>query len=434
MKAIRVDYSPNINGVVKIPGSKNSSLALLAAACLSDETITFKGIPNIADFRVICEMGEEVGLKIKREITGDVSIDPRSISSTDFDPVKSSSFRTAYYFVGALLAKYGKVSVGYPGGDNFVSRPIDQHIKALEMMGAEFTYHKDYYEVEAKELHGATIYFDTITSGATINAMLAAVRAKGKTVLLNAARDPEVIDTAIFLKTIGAKISGAGTDTIRITGVTQLHGGTHRVIPDRLIAGSFLIAAGVAGGSVTVTDVIPEHLGSCIAKLEEIGLEIDIRDNSITARSTGKLLASRIRTGMYPSFATDLQQPMTTLFTQASGKSIVAEKIYPNRFQHVGQLRKMGADIRVRSGVAFVKGKSNLIGTTVSASDIRAGISLILAGMVAEGTTYITGIEHIERGYEDAVNAFQSVGVRITKEDINYKFNNPFYGKAWKGC
>ncbi|MDW0118541.1 UDP-N-acetylglucosamine 1-carboxyvinyltransferase [Sporosarcina thermotolerans] len=434
MKAIRVDYSPNINGVVQIPGSKNSSLALLAAACLSDETITFKGIPNIADFRVICEMGEEVGLTIKRDLTGDVSIDPRSISSTDFDSEKSSSFRTAYYFVGALLAKYGKVSVGYPGGDNFVSRPIDQHIKALEMMGAKFTYHKDYYEVEAKELHGATIYFDTITSGATINAMLAAVRAKGKTVLLNAARDPEVIDTAIFLKTIGANISGAGTDTIRIIGVNQLTGGTHRVIPDRLIAGSFLIAAGVAGGSVTVTDVIPEHLGSCIAKLEEIGLEIDVRDNSVTASSTGKLFASRIRTGMYPSFATDLQQPMTTLFTQASGKSIVAEKIYPNRFQHVGQLRKMGADIRVRSGVAFVKGKSNLIGTTVSASDIRAGISLILAGMVAEGTTYITGVEHIERGYEDAVNAFQSVGVQITKEDINYKFNNPFYGNAQKGC
>ncbi|MCG7345508.1 UDP-N-acetylglucosamine 1-carboxyvinyltransferase [Sporosarcina sp. ACRSL] len=427
MKAIHVEYSPNINGVVQIPGSKNSSLALLAAACLSDETVTFQGIPNIADFRVICEMGEEVGLKIRRQLSGDVFIDPRMISSTDFDPKKSSSFRTAYYFIGALLAKYGKVSVGYPGGDDFVSRPMDQHIKALEMMGATFTYHKDYYEVETKGLHGSTIYFDTITSGATINAMLAAVRAKGKTVLLNAARDPEVIDTAIFLKTIGANISGAGTDTIRITGVDQLSGGTHRVIPDRLIAGSFLIAAGVAGGSVTVTDVIPEHLGSCIAKLEEIGVEIDVQDNSITASSTGKLAASRIRTGMYPGFATDLQQPMTTLFTQASGKSIVAEKIYPNRFQHVGQLRKMGADIRVRSGVAFVKGKSNLMGTIVSASDIRAGISLILAGMAAEGTTSITGVEHIERGYEDVVKAFRSLGVRIRKEDINNRFDNQFY-------
>ncbi|MFS0674292.1 UDP-N-acetylglucosamine 1-carboxyvinyltransferase [Ornithinibacillus sp. 179-J 7C1 HS] len=426
MKAIRVDYSPNINGVVQVPGSKNSSLALLAAACLSDETITFEGIPNIADFRVICEMGEEVGLKIKREITGDISIDPRSISSTDFDPQKSSSFRTAYYFIGALLAKYGRVSVGYPGGDDFVSRPIDQHIKALEMLGATFTYHKDYYVVEAKELRGTTIYFDTITSGATINAILTAVRAKGETILLNAARDPEVIDTVIFLNKIGAHISGAGTDTIRITGVNHLTGGTHRVIPDRLIAGSFLIAAGVAGGSVTVQDVIPEHLGSCIAKLKEIGVELDIMDNAITAHSTGKLKASRIRTGMYPGFATDLQQPMTTLLTQASGKSIIAEKIYPNRFKHVAQLNKMGADIRVRSGVAFVKGKSNLKGAIVSTSDIRAGISLILAGMVAEGTTYITGVEHIERGYEDAVKAFQSLGVKITKESIPFGYSGQF--------
>ncbi|MBC5637793.1 UDP-N-acetylglucosamine 1-carboxyvinyltransferase [Ornithinibacillus sp. BX22] len=430
MQAIRVDYSPTINGVVQIPGSKNSSLALLAAACLSDETIILEGIPNIADFRVIREMGEEVGLKIKREITGDISIDPRFISATDFNPKKSSSFRTAYYFVGALLAKYGKVSVGYPGGDDFVSRPIDQHIKALEMLGATFTYYQDYYVVEAKELRGATIYFDTITSGATINAMLTAVRAKGETVLLNAARDPEVIDTAIFLNKLGANISGAGTDTIRITGVNHLKGGIHRVIPDRLIAGSFLIGAGVAGGSVTVTNVIPEHLGSCLTKLQEIGIEIEVKENAITAHSTGKLRASRIRTGMYPGFPTDLQQPMTTLLTQATGKSIIAEKIYPNRFKHVGQLRKMGADIRVRSGVAFVKGKSNLKGAIVTTSDIRAGISLILAGMVAEGTTFITGVDHIERGYEDVVEAFQSLGVYITKETIPYGANHQFFGEV----
>ncbi|WP_407944346.1 UDP-N-acetylglucosamine 1-carboxyvinyltransferase [Ornithinibacillus californiensis] len=420
VKALRVDYSPNINGVVTIPGAKNSSLALLAAACLSDETVTLEGIPNIADFRVICEMGKDVGLSIERNRNGDVLIDASSMYSTEFDPVKSSSFRTGYYFVGALLSKYGKVSVGYPGGDDFVSRPIDQHIKALEMLGATFTYHKDYYVVEAKELRGTRIYFDTITSGATMNAMLAAAKAKGETVLFNAARDPEVIDTAILLNKMGAKISGAGTNTIRITGVANLKGCKHRVIPDRLIAGSFLIAAGVAGGSVTVKDVIPEHLGSCIAKLREIGLDIAIEDNSITAHSTGRLKASRVRTGMYPGFPTDLQQPMTTLLTQASGKSIVSEKVYPNRFKHVGQLRKMGADIRVRSGVAFVKGASELKGSIVSTSDIRAGISLILAGMVAEGKTYITGVEHIERGYEDVVRAFQSLGVQINKDTISY--------------
>ncbi|GGA77127.1 UDP-N-acetylglucosamine 1-carboxyvinyltransferase 2 [Ornithinibacillus halotolerans] len=424
MKAIRVDYSPGVKGTVHIPGAKNSSLALLAAACLSDEVVTLQGIPNIGDFRVICKMGEEVGLKIERDLLGDVHIDPTGIHSTTFDPVKSSSFRTAYYFVGALLAKYGKVSVGYPGGDDFVSRPMDQHIKAFEMMGATLTYHKNYYVVEAKELTGATIYFDTITSGATMNAMLAATRAKGETVLYNAARDPEVVDTAMLLNEMGAKVTGAGTSTIRITGVSHLHGCTHRVIPDRLIAGSFLIAAGVAGGSITVKDVIPEHLGSLISKLKEVGLEIELGDQEITAYAGSKLKASRVRTAMYPGFATDLQQSMTTLLTQAHGKSIIAEKIFPKRFNHVGQLRKMGADIRVRSGVAFVKGKAHLQGAMVHTSDIRAGISLILAGIVAEGTTYITGVEHIERGYEDVVQAFQSLGVSVSKENINFGRNN----------
>lgn len=366
-------------------------------------------------------MGEAIGLKMERNADGDVRINSNTIQSTAFDPEKSSSFRTAYYFVGALLAKYGKVSVGYPGGDDFVSRPMDQHIKVFEMLGATFTYKENYYVVEANELKGATIYFDTITSGGTINAILAACRAKGETILLNAARDPEVIDTAILLNKMGANISGAGTDTIRISGVKSLKGTIHRVIPDRLIAGSFLIAAGINGGKVTVKDVIPEHLRSITAKLQEVGLGITIEDNAITAKSDGILKASRIRTGMYPSFPTDVQQPMTTLFTQATGKSIVAEKIYPNRFNHIGQLRKMGADVRYRPGVAFIKGKSKLKGTIVTASDIRAGISLILAGMAAEGTTYITGVEHIERGYEDVVKAFQSIGVSITKEKMNNK-------------
>lgn len=424
LKALRVDYSPNIDGNISIPGSKNSSLALLAAACLSDEQVTLKGIPNIADFRVIKQMGKDVGLKIERDLLGVVHIDPSKIHSTEFDPKKSSSFRTAYYFVGALLSKFGKVKVGYPGGDDFVSRPIDQHVKAFELMGATFSYYKNYYVVEAKELIGASIYFDTITSGGTINAMLAATRAKGETVLFNAARDPEVIDTAILLNEMGAKINGAGTDTIRISGVKSLNGCTHRVIPDRLIAGSFLIAAGVVGGSVTVNNVIPEHLGSCISKLREVGLDIEINEDQITAHSTGKLKATRIRTAMYPGFATDIQQPMTTLLTQASGKSFIAEKIYPSRFNHVSELRKMGADIKIRSGVAYVKGKTPLVGAVVSTSDIRAGISLILAGMVAEGTTFITGVEHIERGYEDVVSAFQSLGVKIKKETLTYGIND----------
>ncbi|MGV3464910.1 MAG: UDP-N-acetylglucosamine 1-carboxyvinyltransferase [Heyndrickxia sp.] len=419
MKWLNIEQSPQLQGSVKIPGSKNSSLALLAAACLADETVVLHGIPNILDYQVICQIGAEIGLEIKRDASGTVYINSNKIFHTSLDPIKSSSFRTAYYFIGALLSKFGKVSLGYPGGDNFVSRPIDQHIKALEKMGATFTFHEDYYEVKASELIGATIYFDTVTSGATINSMLAAVRAKGTTILLNAARDPEVVDTAMLLNKMGAKISGAGTDTIRIIGVSQLNGCIHTVIPDRLIAGAFLISAGMVGGTVTVQDIVPEHLRNCIAKLQEIGLEFMIEGNAITSHSDGKLKATRVRTGMYPGFPTDVQQPMTALLTQANGKSIISEKVYPNRFNHVPQLLRMGADIKVRSGVAFIKGKTRLKSAVVHASDIRAGICLILAALAAEGQTKITGVQHIERGYEDVVEAFQSLGAKINLKDSN---------------
>lgn len=417
MKWIQVEQTAKLHGTVSIPGSKNSSLALLAASLLADSPVTLNGIPDIADFRVISRLGDEMGCRFRRMPTGEVTVDSRFISNTSLDPNKSSSFRTAYYFVGALLAKFGKASVGYPGGDDFVERPIDQHIKALQAMGATFTFMPDRYVVEAAELKGATIYFDTITSGATINAMLAAVRAKGETVLLNAARDPEVTDTAILLGKMGAKIRGAGTDTIRISGVRYLEGCTHTVIPDRLIAGAFLISAGMTGGSVTVRDIIPDHLSAPMAKLREIGFTIEQSDNSITAHSDGRNKAVRVRTAMYPGFPTDLQQPLSSLLTQAAGKSIVGERIYPGRFNHVPQLLRMGADITSRSGVAFIKGKSSLKGTFVHASDIRAGICLILAGLAAEGRTRITGVHHIERGYEDAIRAFRSIGANLSLHD-----------------
>ncbi|WP_274362828.1 UDP-N-acetylglucosamine 1-carboxyvinyltransferase [Paenibacillus thermotolerans] len=419
MKAIQVKRSTPLHGSVKIPGSKNSSLALLAAACLADEPVTLLGIPNIADVRVIYDIGREIGLKSERDASGAVVIDPRTISDANLDPEKSSSFRAAYYFVGSLLAKFGKVSVGYPGGDDFVSRPMDQHVKALKMMGATFTFFDRHYTVEAKQLRGATVYFDMITSGATINVMLAAVRAKGTTVLLNAARDPEVTDTANLLNQMGAKITGAGTDTIRIEGVSALHGCTYTVIPDRLIAGAFLMASGVSGGSITVENVIPEHLSSCIAKLSEIGLEIGVGEQTVTAHSNGLLRATRVRTAMYPGFATDLQQPLTALLTQARGKSIIGERIYPGRFNHAYQLIRMGAHIKVRSGVAFIQGGQPLHGTLVHASDVRAGICLILAGLCAEGTTTIAGVQHIDRGYEDVVGSFRALGADISLYDTD---------------
>ncbi|REK77450.1 UDP-N-acetylglucosamine 1-carboxyvinyltransferase [Paenibacillus paeoniae] len=413
MNFIQVERSPGLRGSVKIPGSKNSSLALLAAACLSDETVVLNNIPDIADFRVIREIADELGITMRVDEPGTVVIIPAGIRHAHIDPVKSATFRTAYYFVGALLSRCGTVSVGYPGGDNFGDRPIDQHIKALKALGAELTFHEKHYETSARQLNGADIYFDTITSGATINAMLAAVRAIGSTVLRNAARDPEVVDTAQLLIAMGARITGAGTDTIRIEGVRYLQGCSYTAVPDRLIAGSFLIAAGVTGGTITVEDVIPEHLGSTLAKLREIGLQIETNSDSITAYGEGPLRATRVRTGMYPGFPTDLQQPLTALMAQVSGKSIVTDKIYPKRFAHVQQLKRMGADIELRAGSAFIKGGLPLRGNLVHASDIRAGICLLLAGLAAEGTTRITGVYHFERGYENIVDSFRSLGAKL---------------------
>ncbi|WP_282941391.1 UDP-N-acetylglucosamine 1-carboxyvinyltransferase [Paenibacillus sp. RC67] len=425
MRYIQVQTSGPLHGSVTIQGSKNSSQALLAATCLADAAVVLEGIPNNNDFKTIRQIGKDIGLKIERQASGDMHIDPRYIHSASIDPGKSSAYRASYYFVGALLAKFGKVTVGFPGGDNFVSRPIDQHLKGLRALGAQITNYNDYYVVEAKELKGADIYFDMITSGATINCMLAAVRAKGRTRLFNAALDPEVVDTANFLNQLGAKIVGAGTEQIRIEGVPYLSGGKYSVIPDRLIAGSFLMAAGMQGGSVTVNNVIPEHMGSCISKLKEIGLELEIGDQSVTAHSYGRLRATRVRTGMYPAFATDLQQPLTALLTQAQGKSIVTEKIFTQRFNHIMQLKRMGADVSIRKESAYIKGGVPLKGDWVHATDVRAGTCLILAGLVAEGSTKITGIEHIERGYEDAIGLFSSLGARISLEELSDHTESP---------
>lgn len=420
MRYIQAEYSGPLNGNVHIPGSKNSSLALLAAACLADDVVTLEGIPRIDDVQIIAEIGRDIGLRLT-QTDGQALIDPRWIHSAVIDPGKASSYRASYYFAGALLSKFGRVTIGLPGGDDFVSRPIDQHVKVFQALGAQVRFFEDYYVVEAAELKGADIYFDMVTSGATINAMLAAVRAKGRTQLYNAAVDPEVVDMANFLNRLGARIYGAGTQRIRIEGVSYLNGGKHTVIPDRLIAGAFLMAAGLHGGQVTVMDVIPEHLGACLAKLEEIGLQVECGENHITAYGTGSLKATRVRAGMYPGFATDLQQPMTALLLQAKGKSIVTDRVFPKRFAHVPQLRRLGADIELRRESAFIRGGLPLKGGWVHATDVRAGTCLLLAGLAAEGSTCITGVEHIERGYEDVVGSFRALGAKLSMREIDAK-------------
>lgn len=412
MKYLEVNCSSPLKGNVKVPGSKNSSLGILAACCLADEPVYLENIPYITDIDVFCDIGKNIGMKTNRS-NGILAVDPTTIHTSLIDPQKSSSFRTAYYFIGSLLAKFKKVAVGFPGGDNFGPRPIDQHIKGFKALGASVTFYENHYIIEAEKLTGTDIYFDVITSGATINLMLAAALARGRTVLHNAARDPEVVDIAILLNKMGGKIYGAGTDTIRIEGVPQLGGCSHQVIPDRLIAGAFLVAAGVTGGEIVIDDIIPEHLDSCIEKLIEIGVDIKRRDSSLIAHGGGRLKATRVRTGMYPVFASDLQQPITALLLKAHGRSTISDRIYPQRFNHCEQLKRMGADITVKSGVARINSYKPLKGAWVHASDIRAGTCLVLAGLIAEGTTYITGVEHIERGYEDAVKVFTKLGADI---------------------
>jgi UDP-N-acetylglucosamine 1-carboxyvinyltransferase len=412
MRWLEVENVGPLFGKVKVPGSKNSTLGILAASCLCNEVVTLKNVPDILDYKYINDIGQEIGLKLHKS-NECITIDPRGINSSDISPEKSTHFRTAYYFAGALLDKFKKVTIGYPGGDNFGSRPIEQHFKGLRAMGAEITLHKDYYSVEAEKLIGADIYFDLITSGGTINLMLSGVKAKGKTILRNAARDPEVVDIAIFLNKMGARIRGAGTSVITIEGVDYLKGCEHTVMPDRLIAGSFLMSAGVTGGSITIEEIIPEHLESCILKLEETGLNIEIGENYINATGGNPIKGVNVKTGMYPGFGTDYQQPLTSMLSIAESESRIVDTIYPERFNNCIQLNRMGADIILKKGYCVIPGRRTLKGTWVHATDIRAGMCLIMAGMSAEGITYITGVEHLERGYAGIIEAYAGLGAKI---------------------
>lgn len=432
MRWLEVNCSNPLRGEISVPGSKNSSLALLAACCLADEPVVLHSIPNITDINVVCKILTEIGAKVKKEDCNTYIIDPRYITHPEISSDLSSAFRAAYYFIGALLAKKKKVTIGYPGGDNFVSRPIDQHVKGLKALGASISYHEDYYTVEADSLTGTEIFFDIITGGATINVMLAAVLAKGKTILYNAAKDPEVVDTAVLLNKMGARIHGAGTETIRIHGVSQLGGCEHNAAPDRLIAGAYFMAAGITDGEITLEDTIPEHLTACMDKLTEIGIRFEVNDSSIKASPGKRIKATRIRTGKFPMFESDFQQPATVLLLKAHGRSVISDKIYPKRFNNCEQLNRMGADITVKNGIARINSYRKLTGTWVHAGDIRAGTSLVLAGLMAEGTTRITGVEHIERGYEDIVRDFGKLGADIrmcTGDNASAAFDASGYAK-----
>jgi len=407
-----------LKGTVRISGAKNSAVALIPATILADSPVTIEGLPDISDVQILKGLLEEVGGKV--EFTdNDMTVDPSTMISMPLPNGKVKMLRASYYLMGAMLGRFKKAVIGLPGGCHLGPRPIDQHIKGFEALGAQVTNEQGAIYLRADELKGARIYLDVVSVGATINIMLAAVRAKGRTVIENAAKEPEIIDVATLLTNMGAKIKGAGTDVIRIEGVDQLHGCRHTIIPDRIEAGTYIILGAAAGDGVLVDNVIPQHLESLLAKLREMGVHIEVNDDQIFVRSVPKMKAIDIKTLVYPGFPTDLQQPMTSLLTRAEGTSIVTDTIYGARFKHIDELRRMNANIKVEGRSAVINGPVQLEGAKVKASDLRAGAALVIAGLMAEGVTEVTGLEHIDRGYSHMVEKLNGLGATGWRENLS---------------
>ncbi|MFD2130725.1 UDP-N-acetylglucosamine 1-carboxyvinyltransferase [Pseudogracilibacillus auburnensis] len=419
MEKIIVEGGHLLQGTVRVNGAKNSAVALLPAAILADSTVTIDGLPNISDVNTLNSILEDIGAKIVRDSNQKVHIDPSSIVSIPIPNGKVKKLRASYYFMGAMLGKFKRAAIGLPGGCYLGPRPIDQHIKGFEALGAKVTNEKGAIYLHAEELKGARIYLDVVSVGATINIMLAAVLAEGKTTIENAAKEPEIIDVATLLTNMGAKIKGVGTDIIRIEGVKNLNGCRHTIIPDRIEAGTYVIAAAAQGKEVIIDNVIPEHLESLLAKLREMGVSIEQSDEQLLITTKKNLQSVDIKTLVYPGFPTDLQQPFTSLLTKAEGTSVVTDTIYAARLKHIDELRRMNAKIKVEGGSAIISGPIQLEGALVKASDLRAGASLVIAGLMANGMTEITGVEHIERGYENMTEKLVNLGARIRRETMS---------------
>ena len=418
MKIMEINGGKELNGTIRVSGAKNASVAIIPAAILSDEEVTICNVPEITDTDALCDILDELNVKVSRA-SGSLVIDPKDMINGEIKEEYSKKLRASYYFMGALLGKYKKVSMFFPGGCSIGARPIDLHLKGFEALGAKVTKNKNKYTVQAEELKGANIYLDIASVGATINIMLAAVKAKGRTVIDNAAKEPEIVNVATFLNNMGAKITGAGTSTIKIEGVDHLHKCFHEVIPDRIEAGTYLIIAALCGKDLRIDNVIPEHIDSLTSKLEEMGIKLDIGIDYVRVLEVPeKLKATDIKTAVYPGFATDLQQPFTVLLTQAEGISRVTETIWENRFMHVPYLNALGSDIVVENQTAKIQGPRELIGCEVVATDLRAGAAMVAAGLKATGKTTITNSEHILRGYESIIEKLTNVGAKITLKEI----------------
>src|SRR5690625_2723521 len=425
MQKLLIEGGYKLNGQVRISGAKNSAVALLPAAILADSNVTIEGLPDISDVYVLGDLIEEIGGKVSWN-GQTVNIDPSQMISMPLPNGKVKKLRASYYFMGAMLGKFKEAVIGLPGGCPLGPRPIDQHIKGFEALGAEVTNEQGAIYLRAKELHGARIYLDVVSVGATINIMLAAVKAKGQTIIENAAKEPEIIDVATLLTNMGAKIKGVGTDIIRIDGVQTLNGCRHTIIPDRIEAGTYAIIAAAQGEEVIIDNVIPQHLESLLAKLREMGITVEESDEQLLINPKDKLKSVDIKTLVYPGFPTDLQQPFTALLTKAKGTGVITDTIYSSRFKHIDELRRMNADIKVESGSAIVTGPVQLEGAKVKANDLRAGASLVIAGLMAKGITEITGLEHIERGYENINDKLLQLGANVWLEDLTEKEKEQF--------
>lgn len=420
MEKIIINGGSPLKGEVSIIGAKNSAVAMLPATLLIDGKCTLNNVPNISDIKIICNILIKLGSKISWDAKNTLTIDNTNISAHKIPLDMTSKFRASYYLLGAMLGRCKKAEVGIPGGCNLGPRPIDQHIKGFEQLGAHVKTTNGKVSASCKNLEGTNIYLDVVSVGATINIMLAAVLANGTTIIENAAKEPHIVDVATFLNSAGADIRGAGTDIIKINGVRQLHTNiSYSIVPDQIEAGTFMLAAMATKGDITIKNCVPEHLDSIVSKIIEIGGDVSINNDNIRVICKKRPTKTIINTLPYPGFPTDLQSPMGVVLSLADGTSIINEGIWDSRFQYTAELNKMGAKITTQGKSAIIEGVDSLYGAPVNATDLRAGAALIIAGLASSGTTEVSNIYHIDRGYEDIVLKFKNLGANIerTKDD-----------------
>ena len=409
-----------LHGNIIISGAKNAALPIIAASVLGGDIVRIENIPEISDVRMMIKILRFLGAKVDTPEKGVIVVDPREVKPVTIPDEMTRKLRASYYLLGVLLAEYGNACVALPGGCYFGVRPIDQHIKGFEALGADVNTENAVVTVKAQELYGSSIYLDVVSVGATINVMLAAVKAKGLTVIENAAREPHIVDLANFLNSMGADIRGAGTEVIKVRGVTQMHGCTYSIIPDQIEAGTYMVAAAAVGGDVTIDNVIPKHLESISNKLEDCGITVIEGDESIRIISEGsRTRACRVKTSPHPGFPTDMQPQFATLLCTCNGTSTVVEDVWDNRFKYIDQLRRMGANIIVNGDTALITGVEKLHAAPVEADDLRAGAAMVIAGLMAEGETTVGNIKLIDRGYENLVEKLTGVGADISRKTFD---------------